>query len=79
MAEQVHRPADGDRKPTNTVGSFMELHMLGLVASISEVINDNRDQYSTTEKGRSVNAIGEMVKVAKSHTRVARPQVQSFF
>ncbi len=77
MAEQVHRPAEGERNTASPVGLFLELHMLGLVASISEVINDTRDQYSTIEKGRSVKAIEEMVKVAKSHTRVARPQVFS--
>jgi serine/threonine-protein kinase ATR len=75
LAEQVHRLAEGEKKPANILGLFMELHMLGLVASISEVINDIRDQYSITEKGRCVQAIEEMVKVAKNHTRVARPQV----
>jgi serine/threonine-protein kinase ATR len=51
------------------------MHVLGLVTRISEVINDSRDEHSMKQKERFVKAMEELVKVAKSHTRVARPQV----
>jgi len=57
------------------VGVFLEQHILGLVARLTEVINDSRDEKSMTEKQRCVKAIEELVKVARSHSRVARPQV----
>ena len=67
--------ADGNQKKGNPVGAFLEMHVLGLVTRISEVVNDSRDAHSAKQKERFVNAMEELVKVAKSHTRVARPQV----
>ena len=51
------------------------MHVLGLVTRISEVVNDSRDAHSAKQKECFVKAMEELVKVAKSHTRVARPQV----
>ncbi len=66
---------DGNQKRGNPVGAFLGLHVLGLVARISEVVNDSRDEHSVKQKERFVKALEELVKVAKSHARVARPQV----
>jgi serine/threonine-protein kinase ATR len=66
---------DGNQKKSNPVGAFLELHVLGLVTRISEVVNDNRDEHSMKQKERFLKALEELVKVAKSHARVARPQV----
>lgn len=66
---------DGNQKRGNPVGAFLELHVLGLVARISEVVNDSRDEHSAKQKERFVKALEELVKVAKSHARVARPQM----
>ena len=62
-------------KQPNPVGAFFEQHILGLVARFVEVVNDARDEQTVTEKERCVRAVEELVKVAKTHTRVARPQV----
>jgi serine/threonine-protein kinase ATR len=51
------------------------MHILGLVARVNEVVNDSRDEQSVKQKERFVKAVEELVKVAKSHTRIARPQV----
>ena len=66
---------DGNQKRGNPVGAFLELHVLGLVARISEVVNDSLDEHSVKQKERFVKALEELVKVAKKHARVARPQV----
>ena len=68
--------ANASHKKTNLVGPFIEHHILGIVARLSEVVNDSRDEQSVTEKERCVKAVGEMVKVGKTHTRIARPQVR---
>ncbi len=78
LANRVYKLNESKQKPSNAVGAFLEIHILGLIASISEVINDAKDEYSMIEKERSVKAVEEMVKVANSYTRVARPQVISF-
>lgn len=58
---------------------FLEQHLLGLVARLSELVNDPRDEYPIQEKERCVKAFEELVKLAKSHARTARPQVTKFF
>ena len=67
--------ANASNKKSNLVGPFIEHHILGIVARLSEVVNDSRDEQSVTEKERCIKAVGEMVKVGKIHTRIARPQV----
>jgi hypothetical protein len=57
------------------VGSFLEQHILGLVAQFSEVVNNVRIEYSAPEKKRCVKAVEELVKMAKTFTKIARPQV----
>lgn len=67
--------ADGSHRNGNTVGLFLERHILGIVARFSEVVNDAREGQSITEKKHCVKAIEEMVKIGKAFTRTARPQV----
>jgi serine/threonine-protein kinase ATR len=57
------------------MASFLEHHILGLVARFSEVVNDARDGKSIREKKRCIKAIEEMVKLGKASTRTARPHV----
>ena len=67
--------ADSHQKKGNPIGPFLEMHVLGLVARVSEIVNDSRDEHSMKQKERYLKAMEELVKVAKSHARVARPQV----
>ncbi|CAG8977250.1 hypothetical protein HYALB_00009347 [Hymenoscyphus albidus] len=75
LAKHASEPSEGSRKKKNTVGMFLEQHLLGLVARLSEVVNDPRDEHPTQEKQRCVKAFEELVKVAKTHARAARPQI----
>lgn len=75
LAKHAHDPNDGSHKKKNSVGMFLEQHLLGLVARLSEIINDPRDEHPIQEKVRCVKAFEELVKLAKSHARTARPQV----
>lgn len=59
------------------MGSFLSQHLLGLVSRLVETVNDPRDEQTMAEKKLSVKAIEELVKLAKSDARAARPQVQS--
>jgi serine/threonine-protein kinase ATR len=57
------------------MAAFLEHHILGLVARLSEVVNDARDENPIREKKRCIKAIDEMVKLGKTATRTARPHV----
>ncbi|PQE28467.1 phosphatidylinositol 3 protein [Rutstroemia sp. NJR-2017a BBW] len=67
--------ADNTRKGQSPMAAFMEQHNLGLITRISEVVNDSRDEQNTYEKKRHVRAVEEMIKIAKTYTRSARPQI----
>ncbi|TVY28597.1 Protein kinase [Lachnellula hyalina] len=75
LAKHTHVIVEGVSRKNNPVGVFLEQHLLGLVARLSEVINDSRDEQPTKEKERCVKAFEELVRVAKTHTRTARPQI----
>ncbi|KAM3088202.1 serine/threonine-protein kinase M1, variant 2 [Clarireedia jacksonii] len=67
--------SENTRKGKTPMAAFMEQHNLGLITRISEVVNDSRDEQNTYEKKRHVRAIEEMIKIAKTYTRSARPQI----
>jgi serine/threonine-protein kinase ATR len=75
-AERVTTNVNGKTK--NPLGSIMKEKILGWVTNLSFVINDSRNEHSTSEKRRDLRAIEEMVRIGKSSTRLVRPQV-SFF
>jgi serine/threonine-protein kinase ATR len=75
LAQHTNTGPEHSRASTDAVGRFLEQHILGLVARLSEVINDSRDTHAGKEKDRCVKAFAELVRAAKAHTRVARPQV----
>ncbi|KUJ09266.1 protein kinase-like protein rad3 [Mollisia scopiformis] len=62
-------------KAFNALSSFFDYHILGLVAHLSQVVNDADLKQTVTEKRRSVKAVEELVKMAKAQTRIARPQL----
>ena len=53
--------------------------MLGLVAKFSDLINDPRGEQSMIERIRYIKALEELVRVVKSHARIARPHVNAPF
>jgi serine/threonine-protein kinase ATR len=75
LAKNTSIGTEHSHSTKDLVGRFLEQHILGLVARLSEVINDSRDTHPVKEKDRCVKAFVELVRAAKAHTRVARPQV----
>lgn len=64
---------ENNKRKNNTMGAFLEQHILGLVARLSEVVT-GADQ-TISEKKRCVRAMDEMVKLGKTFIRTARPHV----
>lgn len=65
----------GTARRTDVVGPFFEDHVLGIMANLSDVINDGRDLQSISEKLRCLGAIKEMLKLAKNYISNGLPQV----
>ncbi len=64
-------------KKDNTVGRFLQSHMLGLVARLADVINDSVTAHPLMlEQRNCIQTMEEMIKVCKSYARIARPQVR---
>ena len=57
------------------IGLFFETFVLGIMDQITSIINDARVIQPALEKRRCLAAIGEMIKLAKSHIADALPQV----
>ncbi|RKF63720.1 Protein kinase rad3 [Erysiphe neolycopersici] len=76
LAERAPIP-DTKNRENDPVGVFLEQHILGLITNISAVIIDTAHEQSTTEKKRNIKALEELVKVAKAHSRIGRPQMRN--
>lgn len=58
------------------VGRFIQTHLLGLMARLTDVINDSLSTFPpVSEQRRCVRAMEEMIKICKAYARIARPQV----
>ena len=66
-------------KKGTAVELFLEQHILGLVARFSDLINDHRGEQSMIERVRYIKAVEELVKIAKTHAKIARPHVPLTF
>ncbi|KAH6705183.1 protein kinase-like protein rad3 [Leptodontidium sp. MPI-SDFR-AT-0119] len=62
-------------KRPNSMSAFLNQHILGLVTRIVEAVNGTRDEHMITERERSIKAMEELVKLAKTDARAARPQL----
>ncbi|OBT63761.1 hypothetical protein VE03_06954 [Pseudogymnoascus sp. 23342-1-I1] len=69
-------PSDGEQRK-DKIGAFLEQYSLGIMSHFSELVNDTRIWQSPNEKKRSLRGIEELVKVGKSHTRSALPQIHA--
>jgi serine/threonine-protein kinase ATR len=57
-----------------TLESFFEVHLLGIMAHFSEIL-DSAVNYPLVEKKRCVGAINEMITIAGNCVSSALPQV----
>jgi serine/threonine-protein kinase ATR len=55
--------------------SFFEVHILGIMAHFSEVLDNPHANHQVLERKRCVGAIGEMIKLADICVSFALPQV----
>ncbi|KAL8735716.1 MAG: hypothetical protein Q9181_002719 [Wetmoreana brouardii] len=67
----------GTARKTNVIGSFFENHVLGIMAHLSDIINESKGGQILTEKLRSLRAIQEMMRIANSNINNALPQISA--
>jgi serine/threonine-protein kinase ATR len=60
-----------------TLSSFLESHILGIIALFSDILDNAQSIHSLSERKRCLGAIKEMIILAKEHVGVALPQVSS--
>ncbi|EQL03330.1 phosphatidylinositol 3 [Ophiocordyceps sinensis CO18] len=72
--------ANKDAKPkkSNVIGHFLQSHVLGLMARLTDVINDSVSIHPPILEQRScIRTLEEMIKYSKSYARIARPQISA--
>ncbi|KAK9440315.1 phosphatidyl inositol 3-kinase [Metarhizium brunneum] len=69
---------DPKSKKGNVIGRFLQSHVLGLMARLTDVINDSITlQPLIMEQRSAIATLEEMLKVCKQYVRVARPQISA--
>jgi serine/threonine-protein kinase ATR len=77
IARMVGNPRESRSKKGNIIGKFLEPHVLGLLTQVNDVISMvTFGRPATLEHRLYLQAVEEMIRVCKSHARVARPQVR---
>lgn len=67
---------DTKLRKSNVIGQFLQSHVLGLMARLTDVINDSVSRHPPILEQRScIRTLEEMIKYCKGYARVARPQV----
>jgi serine/threonine-protein kinase ATR len=65
-------------KKENTVGRFLQNYILGLMARLTDVINDSvASAQPIMEQRRYIRALEEMIRLGKGYVRIARPQISA--
>ncbi|KAL8939500.1 MAG: hypothetical protein Q9216_003328 [Gyalolechia sp. 2 TL-2023] len=72
-----HGTPRGTARKNSITGSFFETHVLGIMANLSDTINDSKGTQAAGEKLRCLRAIQEMIKIAKSNVNNALPQISA--
>ncbi|KAH9994734.1 phosphatidyl inositol 3-kinase [Xylariaceae sp. FL0662B] len=71
--------ASGDmkQKKTHASGRFLQQQVLGLMARLTDAINDISDLTPIQERERCIKAMEEMIRTGKHYIRIARPQISA--
>ncbi|CAO1598571.1 serine/threonine-protein kinase M1 [Xanthoria calcicola] len=72
-----HGTPRGTARKSNMTGLFFDTHVLGIMAHLSDTINESKGVQITAEKIRCLRAVQEMMRVAKSHVNNALPQISA--
>lgn len=68
---------DTKHKKGSVIGRFLQSYILGLMARLTDVINDSVSAHPPVlEQRRCIRALEEMIRLCKSYARIARPQVR---
>ncbi|KAH8677021.1 hypothetical protein BGZ61DRAFT_520585 [Ilyonectria robusta] len=66
------------QKKGNPTGRFLQSHLLGLMARLTDVINDSLSTHPPAqEQRRCIRAMEEMIRVCRDYARIARPQMSA--
>ncbi|OAA55658.1 Protein kinase-like domain protein [Cordyceps fumosorosea ARSEF 2679] len=80
MATSILRasPETKKIKKGNMIGRFLQSHILGLMARLTDVINDPAMMHpGEMEQRNCIRALDEMINLCQSHARIARPQISA--
>jgi serine/threonine-protein kinase ATR len=72
--------ANGEKKKKkgHATGRFLHHHALGLMARLTDVINDISVMRAPIhERRRCIAAMEEMIRIGRNDVRIARPQVSN--
>ncbi|KAL9586349.1 MAG: hypothetical protein Q9212_000967 [Teloschistes hypoglaucus] len=72
-----HGTPRGVARRSNFTGSFFENHVLGIMAHLSDIINESKGLQVATDKIRCLKAIQEMMRIAKDNITNALPQISA--
>ncbi|KAL8641328.1 MAG: hypothetical protein Q9228_001843 [Teloschistes exilis] len=72
-----HGTPRGIARKSNVTGLFFENHVLGIMAHLSDIINESKGLQVATDKIRCLRAIQEMMRVARDNVTNALPQISA--
>lgn len=76
MASMILVANGESKKGTQATGRFLHHHALGIMAQLTDVINDvSVVRAPFHERRRCIKAMEEMIRIGKNNVRIARPQV----
>ncbi|EWC44205.1 hypothetical protein DRE_06950 [Drechslerella stenobrocha 248] len=70
-------PGSKKEKHVDTLQSFFESHVLGIITQYSEILFSVKAKHSMAEKRRNLKAIGEMIKLGKVGIVSGLPQISA--
>ncbi|KAI1816156.1 phosphatidylinositol 3 [Poronia punctata] len=79
MAGMILGTSSGSKKKkSQAAGRFLHHHALGLMAQLTDVINDTSvSRAPFYERRRCISAMEEMIRIGKNDVRIARPQISA--
>ncbi|KAI0204129.1 phosphatidylinositol 3 [Astrocystis sublimbata] len=78
MASMILIHSGEHRKKSQATGNFLHHHALGLMAHLTDVINDTSViRAPFHERRRCITAMEEMIRTGKNNVRIARPQISA--
>lgn len=72
----MHFEKEPRNRQRNVLGRFLNSQALGMMARLTDVINDTLEvSWPTEERRRCIQAVEEMIVAAREYSQIVRPQV----